>query len=64
MVSSATSGGRADALAAQLRDAILRGDYPAGSRLPAERDLAQSLGVGRSTVREAVALASLIEMAT
>lgn len=55
MVSSTTSGGRTDALTAQLRDAILRGDYPAGSRLPAERDLAPSLGVGRSTVREAVA---------
>lgn len=46
---------RSDAIAADLRDAILRGEWTAGDRLPPERELATQLGVGRSTVREAVA---------
>jgi len=46
---------RSDAIAADLRDAILRGELRAGERLPPERELAASLGVGRSSVREAVA---------
>lgn len=45
---------RVEALAGSLRDSILRGDFAAGDKLPAERDLAQRFGVGRSTVREAV----------
>jgi DNA-binding FadR family transcriptional regulator len=46
---------RSDAIAADLRDAILRGDHAPGERLPAERELAAKRSVGRSTVREAVA---------
>lgn len=38
----------------QLQRAILAGEYPPGSRFPAERELAARYGVGRSTVREAV----------
>lgn len=38
----------------KLQKAIIRGDMPAGSRFPAERDLAGKFGVSRSTVREAV----------
>jgi DNA-binding FadR family transcriptional regulator len=38
-----------------LRDAILKGELPAGERLPTERELAKSLGVGRVTVRSALA---------
>jgi DNA-binding GntR family transcriptional regulator len=34
----------------QLRDRILCGDLPAGSRLPPERELADTLGVNRTTV--------------
>ncbi len=34
--------------------AILNGDYPAGSPLPAERELAVQLGVTRPTLREAL----------
>jgi DNA-binding FadR family transcriptional regulator len=45
----------AERIAADLRDAILRGERRPGDRLPAERELAASLGVGRSSVREAVA---------
>jgi DNA-binding FadR family transcriptional regulator len=37
-----------------LREQILGGQWPVGTRLPGESALAASLGVGRSTVREAV----------
>ncbi len=37
-------------LAAALESAVLRGTIPGGTRLPSERDLAQRLGISRSTV--------------
>lgn len=37
-----------------LVSAILHGDYPPGSTLPAERELAAQLGVTRPTLREAL----------
>lgn len=37
-----------------MRDQILRGDYPRGSRLPTERDLALEFGVSSPTIREAL----------
>jgi GntR family transcriptional repressor for pyruvate dehydrogenase complex len=44
----------------QIRDLITSGRLRPGDRLPAERDLAKILNVGRSTVREAIrALESL-----
>jgi GntR family transcriptional regulator, transcriptional repressor for pyruvate dehydrogenase complex len=43
-----------DQCAQRLRDAILGGDLPAGSRLPPERALADQLGVNRVTVRGAL----------
>lgn len=41
-------------IAEQLRVLIGKGEFPAGSRLPAERDLAKQLGVSRPSVREAL----------
>ncbi|MEV4224288.1 FCD domain-containing protein [Nonomuraea sp. NPDC049725] len=39
---------------ARLREQITGGHWPVGTRLPSENALAQTLGVGRSTVREAL----------
>ena len=41
-------------IAEQLRGLIAHGEFGAGSRLPAERDLARQLGVSRPSVREAL----------
>ena len=38
-------------IADQIAALIDRGEYPAGSRLPAERELARELGVSRTSVR-------------
>lgn len=43
-----------DEVVDQLRSLILAGHYPPGSRLPAERDLARSLNINRSSLREAL----------
>lgn len=43
-----------DATANHLRTAILRGELPAGERMPAERDLAVTLGINRLTLRAAM----------
>jgi len=50
-----TAGGRLyKRVADELRAAILAGRYPAGRRLPAERELAEQFNVSRPTIREAV----------
>lgn len=43
-----------------LRERVDAGSYPPGSRLPAERQLADELGVSRPTVREALAALELM----
>lgn len=41
-------------VAGRLASAIIEKTYPAGSQLPPERDLIKELGVGRSSLREAL----------
>ena len=43
-----------EAVAEQLRDAILDGRFPAGHKLPPERELAAEFRVNRTSVREAI----------
>jgi GntR family transcriptional regulator len=43
-------------IAAELRRAVDRGEYPVGSALPSEGDLVTRYGVARGTVRQAIAL--------
>jgi GntR family transcriptional repressor for pyruvate dehydrogenase complex len=45
-----------DSVGAQLELLIRQGNYPVGAKLPAERDLAEQFGVGRSTMREALGM--------
>lgn len=40
----------------QIIDMINSGQYPEGSKLPRERDMAESLGIGRNLLREAIAV--------
>lgn len=44
----------------QIKMLVRNNDFPPGSRLPAERDLAQMLGVSRPSVREAVGTLALM----
>ncbi|HEY0790428.1 MAG TPA: FadR/GntR family transcriptional regulator [Chthoniobacterales bacterium] len=41
-------------IAGQLRSLIVNGEFPSGSRLPAERELARQFGVSRPSLREAL----------
>ncbi|WP_447553301.1 GntR family transcriptional regulator [Vreelandella sp. EE22] len=43
----------------QLKERILSGRYGKGERLPAERDIAEELGVSRTVVREALIMLEL-----
>lgn len=51
-------------VARQMTSLIAEGTFPAGSRLPPERQLAESLGVGRSAVREALAALEILGLVT
>lgn len=55
-----TGSDRARKTLAHLRRKITLGEWPVGERIPIEPELAEQIGVGRSTVREAVrSLASI-----
>lgn len=41
-------------VALQIEEAILRGDYKPGDKLPAERDLEKILGASRGTIRQSL----------
>ena len=52
-------------IAEQIRDLLASGQYPLGSRLPPERDMAAQLKVSRTSVREAIIaleLAGLVDV--
>jgi len=51
-----------EACVEQLATAIRLGVYPRGSQLPAERELAEQLGVSRATLREAIAALRAAEL--
>ena len=52
-------------IADQIAGLIAKGEFPNGSRLPAERELASKLGVSRASLREAIIsleIAGLVEV--
>jgi DNA-binding FadR family transcriptional regulator len=52
---TAVRGARlSEQVVAQLEAQIAAGEWPVGSKIPAEPELVAALGVGRNTVREAV----------
>ena len=53
---------RVEAVVERLRSLILTGAYPPGARLPNERELAEALGVNRSSVREALKRLEFLEL--
>lgn len=53
-LSSLQRGSLVQLAISQLRDQITAGAWPVGGRIPAEPELSETLGVGRSTLREAV----------
>jgi GntR family transcriptional regulator, transcriptional repressor for pyruvate dehydrogenase complex len=46
----------ADVLASQIKEDIISGNYPVGSMLPHEKEMASQLNISRPTVREALRL--------
>ena len=64
-MSSPTTGGQErlyQDLARKLMDELTVGNYPVGSKLPAERELATKYNVSRPTVREAVIALEVLEL--
>jgi GntR family transcriptional repressor for pyruvate dehydrogenase complex len=54
------TGTAVSAVAKRLLDLFTSGVVPAGTRLPPERELASTLGIGRSAVREALAALEIL----
>ncbi|WP_223693285.1 FadR/GntR family transcriptional regulator [Leifsonia poae] len=57
---SVPTGTAVSAVAKRLLELFTSGAIPRGARLPPERQLAQSLGIGRSAVREALAALEIL----
>jgi GntR family transcriptional repressor for pyruvate dehydrogenase complex len=57
---SLPSGSAVSAVAKRLLDLFTSGEIPPGTRLPPERELASTLGIGRSAVREALAALEIL----
>lgn len=57
-VQSVKRNGLTDQVIAQVRKLVADGTYRVGDRLPAEGDLSEMFGVGRSTIREAMRVLS------
>ena len=51
-----------DRAIASIQELIRAGDLPPGSRLPPENELAAQLGIGRSSIREAIKALELIRV--
>lgn len=51
---STRRAGLVEQVITQLRDSITRDEWPIGTRIPTETELAETLSVGRNTIREAV----------
>jgi len=51
-----------EGIVAQLQGKILSGEFRAGDKLPPERDLAESLNVNRSTLREAFKKLEMLDL--
>ena len=56
MVSSPSRGAGYHQIAAELRHAVHRGEYPPGGLLPSEAHLAYQFGCSRDTIRDALAV--------
>ena len=59
-IGSLTGGTPVSAVAKRLLEIFTKGDIEPGTRLPPERQLASTLGVGRSAVREALAALEIL----
>jgi GntR family transcriptional repressor for pyruvate dehydrogenase complex len=53
-----------EAIAVQLRDAILDGRFKAGEKLPPERELAEEFAVNRTSIREAIKILEGLRLVT
>ncbi|NEK56097.1 GntR family transcriptional regulator, partial [Rhizobium leguminosarum] len=54
MATGTRERGRVEGVMRQMETSLLDGTWPPGSRLPAERALAEQYDVSRNTVREAI----------
>lgn len=52
--------GKGAIIAEQILESIRSGEYPSGSKLPAERIIAEQMGVSRPSVREAISALQIV----